>query len=229
MASSEPAPPSQRSIPMLVAAGVLVVGVVAAVLAFGVERPPEVEPLAAEPTRTPPASIAWLDSSGTERCLRVADPDGEVREVTCDNTEGDLVGWTRRGILLRQADDIAALDARTGERAVLADAARPGHGSRPRAQTERQDGRLTVLAPGPAGDGPDEDRTVVWETDAPDSYDIVTAVPAPDGATVALSDNAGRLLVAPADGSAPPRLWSEQAPRYAEPVWEGTDPDAQAD
>ncbi len=234
-----------RSVPLLLAAGVLVVAVVAVVLFVGVERPPAVEPLATAPFEVP-APLAWIDRDG-EPSLWVAEPDGRVREVEGDplgdggEAYGELLAWNDGGILVQDwsqgAERIVAIDPDTGSRAFVSDDGTtlrseahglPGGGTAP--LIERRDGRLTLRIPtehrDDDRDGADDDAIgpVIWDTEAPASYDVVTAVPSPDGSVVALGDNAGRLLVVPTDGSTDPRLWTDRAPRYAQYVWEGTEP-----
>lgn len=212
-----------RSVPLLVAAGLLVVAVVAAVLIFGVERPPPVEPLGSGAGVTPPAAIAWSDRGAGENCLRAADPDGDVREVVCD-LGGELVGWSDEGILVREwrggTERVVAVDPATGDRRTVGRDVRSGAVPTTTHWTEREDGRLTVsLDPDDTGE-----PTVLWEVEAPSSYDVVTAVASPDGTVVALGDSAGRLLVVPSDGGVEPRLWSDEVPEYARFVWQGTRP-----
>lgn len=221
----------RRSVPLLIAAGALIVVVVGVVLLVGVERPPAFESLAADPELRVPASIAWIDHDSGDPCLQVAEPDGSVREVTC-GLDGRVVAWTADGILVedwtRGTDQLTAVDPVTGSSSTVpgTDPWRDledgvGDPSVPPAPwVDRDDGRITVRLPeGPADDH--LDAPVLWAGEAPRSYDIVTAVPAPDGSVVALGDNAGRLLVVPADGSSPPRVWTEQVPRYTEYVWQG--------
>ena len=236
-----------RSVPLLLAAGALVVAVVAVVLLVGVERPPAVEPLEPEAFEVP-AALVWIDRDAGP-ALRVADPDGRVREVEGDplgerdEAYGELLAWNDEGILVRDwsggLERIVAIDPGTGARAFVPDdgpslAAEsrraPGGGTVP--LIERHDGRLTLrILNGDRDDGDRDDGAggggagpVLWDTDAPASYDVVTAVPSPDGSVVALGDNAGRLLVVPMDGSTEPRSWTDRAPRYAQYVWEGTEP-----
>jgi hypothetical protein len=234
---------TDRSIPLLLAAAGMVVAVVAAVLVFGVERPPSVESITTEPVFTPPGAIAWTAWTGSETCLFVADPQGEVREVVCDDLLGaDVIGWSADGILVRDytrpEGAIAVIDPDTGDRSTRAAGPRPdpdgqeADGSGMRIRTEREDGTLRVFV----GDDPDDlgdlddlddlgDLVLVWEVVAPTSYDVVQVAAAPGGRVVAMTDTAGRLLVAPADGSSEPRLWTDEVDRYTQVTWEGTDPD----
>lgn len=54
--------------------------IAAAVLIFGVDRPPQVEPVTADAPHTPPARIAWWTFTNGRDCLYVADTEGSVRE-----------------------------------------------------------------------------------------------------------------------------------------------------
>lgn len=227
-----PAPRTpQRSVPLLIVAGALIVAVVGVVLLLGVEQPPAFEPLTADPALHVPASIAWIDSDGGDPCLRVAEPDGSVREVTC-GLEGRIVAWTADGILVeewaRGTDHLTAIDPVAGSSRTVPNTVAPRDleddvdepAPPPVPWVDRADGRITVRLPeDPHGDH--LDAPVLWEGEAPQSYDLVTAVPAPDGSVVALGDTAGRLLVVPADGSSPPRVWTEQVPRHTEYIWQG--------
>ena len=223
-----------RSVPLLLAAAGLVIVVVAGVLVFGIERPPSLESVAAEPALVPPASLAWAVWDGGERCLSVADPNGTVAEVTCGDLDGELLGWTDEGIVFRSwgrgTNQLVTIDPVTGERSVRPEDGEPSaYPSKPapaapsvhsaRSWTERDDGRLRVWLEQRGGDA----DTLLWEITAPSSYDVVSVVPSPDGSVVALSDTADRLLVVPTDGSEPPRIWSDDVDTYGTLVWEGTE------
>jgi hypothetical protein len=227
---------TDRSVPLLIAAAGTVVAVVAAVLVFGVDRPPPVEPLSAEPAFAPPAAITWTAWMGSETCLFVAEPQGEVREVVCDDLLGDdVIGWSAEGILVRDhtrlEETIAAIDPDTGDRSTIDSRTRldpdteDALGSDTRVRTEREDGTLRVFVGEYRADLDDpEEHSPLWEVEAPASYDVVRATTAPGGRVVAMTDNAGRLLVAPADGSSEPRLWTDEVDRYTRVIWQGTDP-----
>src|SRR5690606_30023731 len=112
------ASPPQRSVPLLIGAGLLVVLVVAAVIVVGVERPPAVRSLAEDPDPAPPAAVAWTVPRGEQQCLRVAHPDGAVSEPWCAAADGELIGWSDEGFLVRRwspQDDLLVLDPRTGD------------------------------------------------------------------------------------------------------------------
>jgi len=217
----------------LLAAAVLAVAVTAGVLIFGVDRPPQVEPVTADAPHTPPARIAWWTFTNGRDCLYVGDTDGSVREVTCIDVTGQLVGWTQEGILMQEepghAQAMLAIDPDTGERTVLERTVEPDYEPDPPAVTEREDGRLilSVDHTPPEPMEPAETRlgrTVLWDVEAPQGYDIGRTVPSPDGTAIAFHDNADRLLVVPADGSAEPLLWHPDIPSRAGLTWEGTQP-----
>jgi hypothetical protein len=217
--SGEPAGRRDRSVPLLVAAGVLVLAVVAAVLLFGVDRPPSLAWVADEPDPAPPAGVAWMGWHENESCVSVARPSGEVERVWCDRAGGELVGWPEPGLLqLRTWEDgdvTRTIDAETGE--VVGRIAGPEEGWLGPEQavwTQHRDGRLTVRL--------QTDDSVLWETAAPERYDVHASALSTDGDWVAMIDAAERLLVVPADGSAPPRVWAADVDSWEPPVWEGT-------
>lgn len=209
-------------IPILVAVAVLVVAVVGAVYVFGVERPPSVEPLESESTFTPPGTIAWRTGVGTDRCLYVGEPRGATREVACNPAYASPLAFTDEGILVREEapDDerFVLVDPATGERSLTTLEVEPEPRGMTPPWTDHEDGRLRVAI----GER-DAEQNVVWEVEAPDTYDIRAAVVSPDGTSVAMTDSEGRLLVAPTDGSVAPLLWSEQVGRYTDIIWEGTE------
>lgn len=205
-----------------VAVAVLVVAVVGAVYLFGVERPPSVEPLESASTFTPPGTIAWRTGVGTDRCLYVGEPQGATREVVCNPAYASPLAFTDEGILVRaEAPDdgrFVLIDPTTGERSLTTLEVEPEPRGTTPPSTDREDGRLRVAI----GER-EAERNVVWEVEAPDTYDIRAAAVSPDGTAIAMTDSAGRLLVAPTDGSVAPLLWSEQVERYTDLIWEGTE------
>lgn len=219
-----------RSVPMLVAAVVLVAAAVVAASVFGGDRrlpfvggePPPVEALEADPTFTPPNSIAWTTGARGEPCLYVGDPSGEVRQIACNPDYERAFGWTEDGILMFEGgpeeESVVAIDPDTGERTPMRLERDPRPAPDVTLVTGRENGRLqvTVITI--------DERITVWEVDAPDSYDIREAALSPDGTAVAMTDTAGRLLVAPADGSRAPLRWSEQVEDHTVLTWEGTQP-----
>jgi hypothetical protein len=207
-----------RSIPLLIAAGVLVLLVVGAVLVFGVQRPPALDTLADAPEPGPDAGIAYVVERPDGGCVEIARPDGTVVGPWCDRRGGELVGWTDEGLLLRYWDGTEAvriLDPETGE---VVGRARDRAWREPYDHhdvwTEHRDGELIVRL--------DEDDTELWRVEVTDRYEIRTSATSEDGAWVAMVDSADRLLVVPADGSAPPRVWTTDVSSWQWPVWEGT-------
>ena len=211
------APAGAPSVPLLVAAAVLVVGVVVAVLAFGVQSPPTVEPLE-EATGAPDIALAWLAHDGGESCLHVAWPDGAHARPWCDENAGEVTGWEEGSVVV---SDYSAgsprrllIDAHTGEvlEVRLDDDRRgPIHQDRSVATFRESGEQVFVL----------EDREL-WRVEAPEGYEVRASSVSPDGAWVAMVDDADRLLLAPTDGSFPPRLWIDDVSTWGPLVWEGT-------
>lgn len=208
---------------LLVLAIVLVVGVVAAVLLFGVERPPPLTRLAEQPDPGPSAAVAWTAWERDESCFHVAAPSGDVERRWCSRSPDDVIAWTEddRLLVMRWSGDtehVLELDPDTG--AVL-DRRAPG------ADLDRgppQPGVLTLR------DGEDlvlllgtRRGTELWRVEAGPTYDVHTAVVSPDGDWVALLDEARRLLVLPTDGSQPPRVWATGVPPWTALLWQGGD------
>jgi hypothetical protein len=207
---------ADRSVPLLVAAAVLVLLVVGAVVLFGVDRPPSVASLAEEPDPAPTAAVAWTAQEGERTCVRIAWPDGRTTEPRCATDGGEVVGWTSDGVLLRRWDDdqVRVLDPRSG--ALLGrgpqDRLTPTHEDAA-VWTEHRDGELIVRS--------QADDTELWRVPAPDRYTIRSSSRSADGGWVAMIDSAERLLVVAADGSVAPREWAAGGPAWQPPVWEG--------
>jgi hypothetical protein len=221
-----PASPMGRDVRYLVATAVLIVGVVAAVLLFGVQRPPALDPVTSGQPPEPPASLAWSGWTEDGDCVRVVDPRGTTRELTCDHDGGELVAWDDEGLVLLtwsgSGQRLETLDPDTGElvssRTVSDIEAALDH-EREFGDTALysrwREGVLTVTEDSP-GD------TVLWAVEAPESYRVDRGVLAPDGRVVAGVDSAGRLLVFDAAGEEAPRLWHDDLPEWGPLVWEGT-------
>lgn len=205
---------------MLLAAAVLVVTVVGTVLLFGVKRPPALPSVSESPDPAPSAAIAWTGRSGNDFCIHVARRDGTVTQIRCDQQGGKVLGWPDSDRLsVARHDDrgsVADINPVTGEiievRAGDADAGSPGRSPSPQPVTSyRDDGALVV----------EHDGTELWRVTAPDGYDVHSSSQSPDGRFVVMTDAAGRLLVVPADGSRPPRIWADDVEPRTIPVWEG--------
>jgi hypothetical protein len=220
--------PARRSLPLLIVAGVLVVVVVATVLAFGINRPPELASLADQPAPVPTGSVAWTAWRSGESCVFIARPDATVTEVRCDRDGGEIHGWTQDGNLVvtnygyqsfeteqRGEDRVRVLEIDPDTGAVLDTRWEemtyeppPGSGS----LSSYHDGGEVVV---------EYDGRQLWRVEAPEGYSLRDASLSPDGRFVAVTDGADRLLVMPADGSAPPRVWVEDVSTWTAPVWEG--------
>jgi hypothetical protein len=225
----------RRSLPLLVAAGLLVVLVVAGVWLFGTNRPPELLALADEPAPAPPSAVAWMVWSNRESCVRVARPDGTVDEVWCDREGGELVGWEGDHLLITrwghrsfdveeplveegavQEVRVLEVDATSGEvvdTRWVDERSITHHGGTGEVVSYRQGGELVV----------EYGRTEVWRVAAAETYTVRDGSVSPDGRALAIVDAADRLLVVPADGSAPPRIWAEDVSVWMAPVWQGSD------
>lgn len=208
----------QRSPVLLVAAALLVVVTVALVLVFGVLRPPTLASLAEDPSAGPSAAVAWMAWDGGEGCVTLARPSGVVDTRWCSPAGGEVIAL--------DGDEVVVRTWETGERLRTIDLAdgqptgwipaRPDPAGDPvpdAVLVERTDGLLTVRAV-------DTER-VVWQVEAHDDYTIDSSALSPDGGWILLVDAAGRLLVVPSDGVAPPRVWAEDVPAWPTPVWEG--------
>jgi hypothetical protein len=217
---SDSEPDARRSVFALIGAAVLVVVVVVAVLVFGVERPP---PLASitDPGPQVSGSVAWTAWEDGRVCVHVASPTGAVRSPYCGRDGGEIVGWTDDGLILHTwtatGSSEVVVDPDSGvvvDRRPLRDEI--GREFPESVRAFHEDGRLVVEQ--------QDSRTVIWTVEAPDAYDVFNGVRSPDGEWVALTDSARRLLVVPADGSAPPRVWVKPFEGWSIVVWEGTDP-----
>jgi hypothetical protein len=224
-ADASPAPTPQagredRSVAALAAAAALVVLVVVLVLFLGVARPPELASLAEQPEPAPSAAVVWMTWGPDGACLSVAHPDGSSEELVCNRDGAEVRAWTDEGIVLwgyGARDEVRIVDPRTGETTTQRTAeaeVRPGPGVAEDVSARRDAGVLIVTRRD-TGD-------VVWEVAAPEGYEVLGGAVSPDGDWIAMLDSTDRLLVVPADGTAAPRVWVEDAARWSVPVWEGT-------
>jgi len=215
-----PAAAAERRVGWLLgAAAVTAIVTLILVLTLGLQRPPELAPLADADRPEHALAILSYRDGARGQCLDVVTPEGELREVRCSRDGlGTLVGWDERGIIVMRyvmtGERIEALDPVTGTSTRL-------EGIDPRAldlpgwsrgiAIDREAGRLVVR---------DDDGAVRWSVEVGDGYRIENAVAHPaDGALI---DNAGRLLLLAA-GSDEPRVWVEDLGIvFGEVVWEGT-------
>lgn len=215
----DPADPDARRRNLsLVGAALVVVLVFAAVLVFGVARPPELSHVSEASTGLA-AGVAWTAWDESSTCVNVADPDGTVRELYCDEQGGDVMSWTAEGILLRSWTSAGELelvidstDGSVVSRRTVEDTATLPDTEYVR--SSREDGRLVVSLE-LSGD-------VIWDVESPEAYRIEQGQRSPDGDWVAMSDSAQRLLVVPADGSTDPLVWVADFDTWQMVVWQDT-------
>jgi hypothetical protein len=210
---------------LLVAAGAVALITLGLVLRFGVVGPPELAPV--DGLTRPASELAVLTYRDRARgqCLDVIAVDGSVREVRCTlDGVGPLLGWDDRGIVvLRYAsfgERLEVIDPVTG--AIVATgpfdpSAFPDARWQHFVGVERTGGLLTVR---------DEDRRILWQVAAPDSYRIDASARDPETGTIALLDSAGRLLVLGRDADEPSVWVADRGITYGELVWQGTRPAA---
>lgn len=209
-----------RSIPALVAAAVVIAIVIGLVLLLGIARPPQLDRLADAPQPAPSAAVAWTAFDRDGSCLEVARPDGTSRSLRCDLDGGEVLAWDDEGIALSAfgpSPQVHLIDPATGEQRGgqdLDEGGRPYPGQMSELHSQHTDGTLTVMR--------DDTLQVIWEVEAPEGYRVWQGTTSPDGEWVAMLDSTGRLLVVPADGSAEPRIWVEEAGDGSAPVWQGT-------
>lgn len=226
-AASEPPPaPADHNLRYVLAAAVLVVGVVVAVLLFGVQRPPRLDAIAPGEAPEAPASLAWSAWTGSRDCVHMIEPSGEVRVVTCARDGFELVAWDDDGIGLLHwtgsGERLETIDPDTGEvvatrtvRDIEAAFGRELEFGDTALYSRWREGILTVMQYGP-GD------TVLWAVEAPEAYRVERGSVAPDGSVIAGIDSTERLLVFDATGELPPRVWYDDVPTWGRLVWEGT-------
>jgi len=211
-----------RSVALLAAAAVVVVATVGLVLAFGISRPPALEPLGEGGDRPTEglARITWREDTA---CLEVFTAGAGPREITCDLDGGEVLGWQDDVIAIRtwsQVGEELLLVGEDGEvrarrRLSPEDAQRLPLAPYAAARTAYRDGVLTVTV---AATG-----TVAWRVEAPTNYRVEANALSADGRWLAMVDSASRLLIVRADGSEPPRVWVEDVGNPWDAIaWEGT-------
>lgn len=219
----------------IAAAAVIVVATVGIVVVFGVERPPDLEPVDPSASAAPDASVAWTRFESDGPCVSVVRPDGSGGEIACGLPDGRLVGWDDSGLLLesfRDDPELAVLDPSTGEVVRRESLDGPARADLREVTTRRPstaDGATDDRSGAPPlrVEARDDGDAVVAVIDAGPGYDVRFGAYAPDGDWVALIDTAGRLLAVPVDGqgagTGPPRLWHDDVDA-SQLVWEGTQP-----
>lgn len=215
-------PPRDRSVRLLVAAAAVIVVTVVTVLVFGVNRPPALEALVVG-TDAPSEGLARITWREDRACLEVITVGSGRTEVTCELDGGEVLGWRDGIIAIRTWSEVGeelllvGADGEVRSRRLLSpeDAQRlpvlPYAGAR----TSNRDGVLTVTV---AATG-----EVAWRVEATTNYRIEANALSADGRWLAMVDSASRLLLVPADGSTPPRVWLEDLGNpWDAIVWEGT-------
>jgi hypothetical protein len=223
-----------RTIGASVAAVLVVVGVVAVILVFGLVPAPEFPTLAEQPDPAIPGTIAYVEQ---DACIFTVPASGGLpNEVTCgDEFSYGSVDWTADGLLVVESfgmtPALQVLDPRTGE---IIDEVYLGLGEEPPAspmaaafeRTERADGArirtraksdgsaevITVSAEGTR-------RTLLAVEDAPRDYRFYGEQWSPDGNWVSVWDSEGRLIILRASGDADPRVLVEVAGSFARSAW----------
>lgn len=215
-AAAPAAPPARavRSMPALLGAGAVVVAVMAAVLLFGVARPPALPSIADAPAVTAPGRAVWTEWTNDRECLMLLEVDGTRRELRCGrgSSPGQLTGWHDGQLVLVDWSDEnpheRRVDPTTG--GIVSDEVTSSTWLEDRAESylvTRDAGPLELVVGG---------RTV-WTVDAPDAYDISWVRRSDDGRMLLIKDNADRLLLLGDDGQ--PRVWAEDVNAW-DAVWE---------
>ncbi len=217
---AETAPPvDRRALGLLVAAAAIALLTVGLVVRFGLVRPPELAAID-DATRPPhPVVLASFREATRDTCLHVIEPDGTVNELRCGLEGGPLIGWDDEGILVLRfgplGERLDVIDVVTGGTLTSRSVSAEELGGRWDLSVDVERSGRTLLIR-------DVDRTVRWSVEVADGYQITAAVRDPATATIALLDQAGRLLVLPPDAPEP-RVWVEDVgARYGELVWRGT-------
>lgn len=150
-------------------------------------------------------------------CLLVVEGDGTTLEHCLEDLKRGQDGqeyveafFDDRGRLVvgQFPDDLVELDPRSGEVTGPADvdADRPPEPLPGPVAVQVDGDRVLRLADPTDGTG---DGDVLLDLQAPPGHDLRDAVVSPDGRWVAALTAGGDVVVAPADGSAPPYVWAE--------------------
>jgi hypothetical protein len=216
-------PTRDRSIPLLIAAAVVVVVSIALVVAFGIKRPPALESIAAA-SDAPTEGLVRFEYEREDTCLVVYSVAGGARELTCELDGGEILGWQDGRIGLRSWSNVGeewvVVDASSGavlSRQLLSaeDTKRFLNATTSVVRVAHKDGVMTVTL---ASTG-----ATLWTVEAPTNYRAEVSALTADGRWVAMIDTARRLLLVPADGSSGPFVWLDDIEGYWEPIrWEGT-------
>lgn len=208
----------KRSVAALVAAGALVLVVVASVVTFGVVRPPQLDSVTQGPPVT--GAVAWTQWEGERMCVMAATPDGEVTSVRCDRDYADLIAWTDEGIIVHRWSGTGSevvIDPVSGQviesRAIPEDAEPIYAGDA--ISSYHDDGMLIV-----------EDLHTsdeLWRISIASVYGVHGGTASPDGRWIAAGDSARRLLVFDRESDAGPRVWATDVDPGWMVVWQGAE------
>lgn len=207
----------RRSVLLLVAAGALVVATVAAVMLFGVVRPPA---LATIGDGAPPAAVAWSQWDADRQCIMAASTSGEVTSVVCDRDYADLVAWTDEGIVAHRwqaSGSEVVLDPATGavlDRRPIPEDREPVYTDNA-ITTYHEDGMRIVEDA--------ETRQVLWRVEIASVYDVYGGTVSPDGRWIAAGDSARRLLLFDRNSDQGPMLWASDVDAGWNVIWQGSD------
>lgn len=205
---------AERRLWTLWAAAAVVVIVVGGVMLFGVIRPPSLPSVAEMPEPMVTAQIALLDYGEDGPCLLVAGAEGRAREVGCGGSfEGFDLRWVdEERVALHSprvdpaGDSLTIVDVTTGG-VVVAEANDDAQSPAERdvgLRTGDDDGLVWVERTGADGS-----VARLLELAATDPYALYGPRLSADERWLVVQDNADRILIAPADGSGPPRVWLE--------------------
>lgn len=208
------------SLAYLLGAVGLIAIVAVLVMVFGVVHPPALPSLKSAGV-TPPGGVAWTQWDDVDDCtaLMVARPDGSVDRLACDDNSGDVLAWTKAGVVTLSwvssgavlltrdpiSGEVVNRDSTTGDYAG-------DFGSN--VTSFRRDGKLVVTLE-PLG-------RELWTVAVRRGYEVRVGAMSPDGGWVAMTDTADRLLLVLATGG-DPVVWASGASNsWMAPVWEGT-------